>query len=671
MEELQPVRSTIVDQFPVFRVKRHFVSSGLDGLSPLQTRMLDDRSPVRVFSAPTGAGKSYAFQRAVVQRGQRVLFVVPTRRLAQNLARSLIEDLGQSSDASAARRVVVWTSDEREHLKAENPDLNVGRLRFRQLRGLELPEGGCMIVATPESIAWLVLHPSFRPHGAPSIDLFDLARFDHVVFDEFHTIEARGLGLASAVSRIVADVSGGARVTFLSATPIDIATPLAAFGVPADRIQVASEQIVTGDSAASKGHRALHGDVSYRFFESETMLGVMRANEPSLRDCLTGGRQIVVVFDSLIALNREKNDIAEWCEGLGVTRPERIAINSIDDSVTSADDGLYDIGRQRDPMGYRVLLATSSVEMGVTFRAGLMIMDPGYDAASFVQRAGRVARGDQSGEVIVRVTARNVGRTPWLRELMARFPVDGSSIEIEHFMNIALASAQRRFDCSRGDLADDPPRSFGSMPQRAAWCAAVFWAAAETAGRLRRGQRHSLHSFTPSKAKYVLARLREIEQSGLRSAKAWRTSFLHEALRFRMILPRIKVWDTTNNARSVPFNVFASHVDLLNAPAVVQASGEIEVRLDRPLHEVIRTSEIARWTWRVDAIFPHERRVVSLDEKRLRDAWLAEAKQALRSSLRAAQRKALEAACVLVRLSSIVPLVETKDPTTSSETVII
>ena len=243
---------------PAFRVTRHCVPSGPEGLSPLQERILRDQSPVRIFSGPTGAGKSYAFQRAVVQYGDRVLFVVPTRRLAQNLARSLIEDPGQSAD-EAIRRVVIWTSDERMRLQAEHPEMNVGRLRFRQMRGLDLPEGGCMIIATPESVAWMLLRPGFRPRGAPAVDLSDLARFDHVVFDEFHTIGAQGLGLAATIAQIAARTRGSARVTFLSATPIAIETPLAAFGIPVECIQTASEQVVTGDEAATGDARAVHG----------------------------------------------------------------------------------------------------------------------------------------------------------------------------------------------------------------------------------------------------------------------------------------------------------------------------------------------------------------------------------------------------------------------------
>ena len=104
---------------------------------------------------------------------------------------------------------------------------------------------------------------------------------------------------------------------------------------------------------------------------------------------------------------------------LGVPAARRLAINSIDDSTQSAQfDGLFVTDRQADPTDYPVLVATSSIEMGVTFAAGLLVIDPGHDALSFVQRVGRVARRDEPGLVVVRLDPRRLGRKDWLRGLV-------------------------------------------------------------------------------------------------------------------------------------------------------------------------------------------------------------------------------------------------------------
>src|SRR5262245_21764910 len=101
--------------------------------------MIDCPKKVRVFSAPTGSGKSYAFQRAIVENPEtRVLFIVPTRRLVQNLAASTIEGLVKAKSAKtrddAARMIALWSSDERACQERKRPDLKVGRLRVEELR---------------------------------------------------------------------------------------------------------------------------------------------------------------------------------------------------------------------------------------------------------------------------------------------------------------------------------------------------------------------------------------------------------------------------------------------------------------------------------------------------------------------------------------------------------
>ncbi len=55
-------------------IARHCVAEGPDGLSPLQRDLIAHPARVRIAEAPTGAGKSYAFQRALRDRGARILF---------------------------------------------------------------------------------------------------------------------------------------------------------------------------------------------------------------------------------------------------------------------------------------------------------------------------------------------------------------------------------------------------------------------------------------------------------------------------------------------------------------------------------------------------------------------------------------------------------------------
>ena len=366
-------------------ILKHCVPNGADGLSPLQVRILAEPSPIRIFSAPTGAGKSYAFLRAVA-RGKRVLFIVPTRRLAQNLARSLVESLVAGGTApsseTAAEMLAVWTSDETARLKEEVPGLRVGRLRIRQVRGREGDVR--MVIATPESVAFHLLRATQSGHGAAPFTLADLVHeFDHVVFDEFHTIDARGFGLCAAVATACAAVLDGAKVTFMSATPLDIAPTLAAVGVDPGRIIHDRETVVSGDRSRTAGMRALHGDVTLRFEPGEDIATLLETREADVRACLASGRQVVIILELGRGPHPVQERLAAFLDRIGVPAHRRLAINSIDDGTRGDDDGLFVRDRHADPTSFDVLLATSSVEMGVTFRAGLIVMDPGHDAMYF------------------------------------------------------------------------------------------------------------------------------------------------------------------------------------------------------------------------------------------------------------------------------------------------
>ena len=66
-------------------IRAHSVPILASGLSAMQERLLRSEKFVRLVSAPTGSGKSYAFMRAVLDEDKHVLFIVPTKRLLQNL----------------------------------------------------------------------------------------------------------------------------------------------------------------------------------------------------------------------------------------------------------------------------------------------------------------------------------------------------------------------------------------------------------------------------------------------------------------------------------------------------------------------------------------------------------------------------------------------------------
>jgi hypothetical protein len=648
-----------------FVILRHCVAEGSDGLSPLQRSMIEAPERVRIFSAPTGTGKSYAFRRSVDQ-GARVLFIVPTRRLAQNLARSLVEELAADRGISletAARQVALWTSDERERQQAARPEIRLGHLRVRQLLGLEVGDVGDMIIATPESIGFFLLRPD-RPLGLGDVGLSQLVSdFDHVVFDEFHAIEARGFGLAAACALIASRIPrGAAKVTFLSATPISISPVLERLGVPADQIRIETEVVVTGSRAATGNARALHGDMSVSIASATSLVDLLVDRLADVKLTLSQGRQVVLVYDSVRTLVGEKERVAAICDRLGVGSRERLAVDSIDDSARGrAHDGLFVQGADHDPTAYLILAATSSIELGVTFRAGMMIMDLGFDAASVVQRIGRVAREDKPGTAVIRIDPETLLRKPWARDLLdrlGRVAADSmGDVPIERFVSEAMTANRARFDARLDTGTDEPSREFRTLPQRAIWSAALFWHVLKGASNLRRGQRDTLEAFAPPQARRIAAKLAVLSGSHERAARQWAEGFRAEALRMRLVPPKIRVTDRYGGFCEVPWNIYAAHETLLGAPSWFDDQDRLCIAIDGALNEVFG-SEKPRWREPVTSVLFPDRTSPQLRKGGdLADAWLREAKRSDRYiGLSESTEAALKAAIDLVMISRLVPI---------------
>jgi CRISPR-associated helicase Cas3 len=644
----------------IFTILRHCVARGEGGLSPLQARILQDPKPVRIFSAPTGAGKSYALVRAVAA-GKRVLFVVPTRRLAQNLAAAAIEELSLPGMApgSAESLVALWSSDETALLRAEYPDVKIGRLRVRQTR--ELGSKARFIVATPESIAFMLLW-ALRPGYADlPFCLADLVvNFDHIVFDEFHTIDARGFGLCAVVARAVAATSGGAKLTFLSATPIDVLPVLSALGLPRDAVAFGAESVVTEAAGSGSSLRAVHGDVEIRFCPHLHMLNMLEAHAAALRECLERGRQVVVILDSLDTLHVNKRDFASFFDRLGVPAAKRLAINSVDDGATPDFDGAFVTDRHADPVNYCVLLATSSVEMGVTFKAGLIAMDPGHDALSFVQRVGRVARGDERGVVLVRYDAGATSRKPWLREILVAFEQERPprALTVDRFLEFVLRATRQRFTPREKLDLDEPPRDFRAMPARAVWAAALFFHALERAqSPSHRGQREALRSIRPAKVACIAALLRQVSEpitDGERNGAEWARAFLAQASTLRDFTATIAVEEPSGKRLTVPLRIIESRPALATAPLVVDPRGDWVLMLDRPFDEALRRHEKVYREEILEVMLPDgDIRSVPRRSAATEAAQLME-RMTTRPGTPAPRRKRFEAAATLVRLSGLV-----------------
>ena len=587
-------------------IRSHSVPRLPNGMSPMQERLLRSDRYVRLVSAPTGAGKSYAFMRAVLDEGAHVLFIVPTRRLLQNLmedareqARRRLRQRGLDDARVGAwldERIIEWSGNQ----DAEGSE-SLSATRVRQFLDGAADAAGRVIFAIPEVVVTMI--SGIAVAGASALNPFlYLRRFDHVVFDEFHTIDDRSFGLACLLSLLAVDERKG-RVSLLSATPVDVRKVLERAGVGPDDIETISEEIADGHPP---GHRPIHGNVALTLRDC-TLPASFAMSIDRVREAIASrGGPVVVVYDSLERLVRDEPAIRRALIDGGIPDAKVLQINSIDDSERRPGEPRR--GRRfEDPRNYDVLLCTSSVEIGVTFRSTLMFTDPGHSLASFVQRVGRVSRGADDGQVFVSLTRQRHRRHAWTRRVAA--VVERSDeLAVHAFVDEILRDVRRRLEPAPAEIETDPAADGAAVPfyRRASW-RAVFWAALFNVAvrRMKMGvqreARDRLARIAPGTAKLVDGKIREILSVGVvnrnerprsQPHKRWVNALLTSALTYRDIGAAVDVVDPDGSRHRAT----ESFLRRANVPLIFdEEDGARVVRLSsRTLKEEVRMRSGAR-----------------------------------------------------------------------------
>ena len=495
-------------------IRAHSVPTLPSGLSPMQERLLRSEKLVRLVSAPTGSGKSYAFMRAVFDEGAHVLFIVPTKRLLQNLiddardqARQRLHDRGLTGaqiDAWTSERIIEWSGNQ-----APDGTESLAATRVRQILAGGTDADGRIIFAIPEVVVRLM--SGIRITGASAVNPFLYVRtFDHIVLDEFHTIDDRSFGLACLVS-LLAVTERRAKVTLLSATPIDVTAILARMDVGSNDLELIAEEVIDGHES---GNRPIHGNVAVTLRECSIRESI-ELGIHAIRASIASGYTVIVIYDSVKQLKQDAPLVRESVRAIGVPEHRILCINSIDDSARKP--GEPPRGRRyADPHKYDVLLCTSSVENGVTFRSSLMFTEPGYSLAGFVQRVGRVARGAIDGQVIVSLSDHDRRRTPWKRRI-ASVVEQHDEVDVSTFVGELLRDVRRALEPSRKEAETAFARTEKDMPfyRRASW-RGMFWAALFIVAirrrkmTVQRGADEHLRRIAPGVVRFVEAKIGEI-----------------------------------------------------------------------------------------------------------------------------------------------------------------
>ena len=584
-------------------------------LSPLQRQLLTSDKPVRIAQAPTGAGKSFAFRQAVLRK-QRVLFIVPTKRLVQNVAhdmRAALQETGLN-DVQINRRVAIWSKDQTDALKAEDEHANVTAIRMNQAQQLAPFGKGDMIIAVPEVVSFLLADPRRKlMTGHSRFSLFDLLNFNHVVFDEFHTIEPRGFGMAALFAYLAAKLRPRfpLQVSFLSATPINIQPVLEHFGVPNDLIDKLNEGIEEGDF--DQNHcRTIHGDVRLSFESHTNLLETIQAHLPEIKQQLaeweTDKQQVIIIYDALIDLRQQRFELENLFAKNGISPLECLLINSIEDSSDEyLEPGRFAGGRNLNPFDFKVLIATASVELGVTFNANLLFMEPGFSPLNFLQRYGRAARGQVNGQVIVRIDDKLLSRRPWLLMLL-NWAKDqqGQIVSIRELTHTLTARTCKLFEQKiitpeSAEAETDPSQLqdyFDQMPSQAVYTAGLYWHVVEQHPAFKKTyQGKQLEEQRPKVARQIYKLLRRVEKLKQFSvpdvqdaAERWCQHFRQEVLRLRNIGRTVEVTEESSGRRlQVREHWLATYTHILERfPVQIDEWGKFKVTVPGGLDDFLR-----------------------------------------------------------------------------------
>jgi CRISPR-associated helicase Cas3 len=600
-------------------IRRHAVHVLPNGLSPLQFALLTDPSKIRIADAPTGAGKSYVFQRALLEK-QRILFIVPTRRLAQNLlfsVRGFLKSQGWHQE-TLENKTTLWSSDETRRLQesALIRDKQITAYRIRQIYELDdTREGGEMIIAIPETISTILLRLKLDLGLSDVSPLDFLTQFDHIVFDEFHTIDPRGYGMAAIFAKLACEFPmTRAKLSFLSATPLAIGSVLKNLGIAEEAMSYLSERVVNGEDIETND-RIIHGDVQLQFANTFDLYDLLKANTDLIRQQISKTQRslIVVIYNSVRELQLQVGRLATLFDELGIPQSQRLLVNSIDDSARgSIAIRAFTTGQHHNPNDFKVLVATASVEIGVTFDTDLLFMEPGFEPLNFLQRYGRATRGNFTGNVLVRWDEKLKQHLVWLPKLLRWVEQQaGHHCVINDLSKTLKSSVVRRFALEEDNL--DESMYYGTLPQRTLWLAGLYWYMLQQQKGYNRYIEKRLFEHSPPQVGVIAILLKQVEKLSQdtlfnRHVSLWLAQFKKQAYSLRTMGRRIKLIEPQGGSYHIPEHILygAGQRILEECISRINEQGEEEIQLTQSLDAYLAETEGYQPRRNKNLLFPHK-----------------------------------------------------------------
>ncbi len=385
----------------------------------------DGTAPILVNTAMTGDGKSLIGQFRLWYEKLRTFTMYPTNELIVDQWRSLDKLLSIWTPPAWGLKPLLQTLDA-QALDEMQTGYENGRAD-----ALEMLLNRDAVLTNPD-IFHLIMQARYkRPGAATDTVLGYLAhKYDLFVFDEFHLFGSPQVASVMIALLLLQEITAGRRIEdrpralFLSATPQPLLAHLAAkTGLGIVEIKGNYEHGGPEPDKNSSLQRILQ-PVTLRLYDArmedwitehleDVILRFFSENRP--------GAQGVIIVNSVATAYRVYNLLMEPCRRAGIYLP-------------IPNTGLTP--RSQHTLEGDLIIATSTIDVGVDFRINLLIFES-TDAATHIQRLGRLGRhtDDGKGHAFTQFEAHGLLRQ-WVIDGIAKEYDDAGTLDREEYRRV-------------------------------------------------------------------------------------------------------------------------------------------------------------------------------------------------------------------------------------------
>lgn len=333
----------------------------------------DNLGQVSIFVAPTGAGKSFAFPLPVFNARDQKLFarrrgmvVVPTNALIDDMYRNFTEYFPEI-------HVEILNGHKLDSLGVHGPE------RWKMV--LKIIDEADLILTNPDLLNF-IMYSGYAGQQIYGLRTWSevLEKTHYFVFDEYHLYDEEQIADILCLILIDQKIFGGdtAKFIFCSATPEKgLEDYLASEGI----------EFSYYEERLTETGRLIHAPIDLTF-QGGQIVDFLESKIEELKSLVKDNHRILIIYDRLRELHFDRQRIKQIFSDFKVEEESGWTTRSIHQDHQRLQNA-------------QIILGTNKVEVGVNLDADVCIMQEGPTSRNFLQRLGRVARGDRKGQITI------------------------------------------------------------------------------------------------------------------------------------------------------------------------------------------------------------------------------------------------------------------------------